>query len=205
MDVGAGSAQLRYDSEAVGCQTLDSDFAATIDQQPVYGVDRGRLTWNGFSGERLCAFPLIAFNVPPRLGGVAVLEATAGGERIAAEVKGMGQSIDWTVVPAGGQVHPGDRVQIQLGAMFERVSWSGTGTALVRDAGSATADFAVAAPSPTGVMDVTLPASLPPGLTELRIIGLTTPEITRCEGAPSCRWGSGAMSLVLDAFVQVSP
>jgi hypothetical protein len=54
-------------------------------------------------------------------------------------------------------------------------------------------------------MDVTLPASLPPGLTELRIIGLTTPEITRCEGAPSCRWGSGAMSLVLDAFVQVSP
>lgn len=197
------SAALQYDDAREGCHVLPADFSATVDGEAVE-VYRGGGYYGFWDAKHHCNWPSFLFDRPATLQQTTVVEMSCGGDHLLAELGQVGRSLGGQLVLAqGAQVHVGQAVRIALEAGFDRMEWSGAGEAFVEGAGQP-ATLTVAPPSPDGMLDVQLPATLPPGRTHVRIHPTNPPAILRCEGTDTCQWDDGVkLSVLLDVAFDV--
>src|SRR5262245_65678367 len=83
-------ADLIYDHQSRGCQTLDSDFTTLVNgvvSQPQVN-DRG-----GWEIHNPCSPPGFYFSRPLTLTDLAVVEMRSGPDRLVAEVEFLGQAL----------------------------------------------------------------------------------------------------------------
>ncbi len=195
---------LAYNDGVQGCQKLDDDFTATANGAETKTFPGGS---NLFSGFR-CSPPEIQFGPPRTPADGVTLEISSGEDRVIATVEGLGQIIDGSLLGApGALVHPGDPIRVALGPGFDRVRWPPFSSLVaVEQSGQVGTEIDVASPSASGVIDVQLPAALPPGRAHLEMSWDNLPTFPRCEGAGGCTWFTGRVVIVsLDLAFDVSP
>jgi len=192
-------ASFDYDSQRMGCQSLGDDVSAVANGSPAIivrgGADSARFGATG------CLFPALQFTRPLLVSESIFLIADAGPDQLTVQVDGAGSRLTGApLVTPGEVIHVGQRIQLKLGAGFERVQWPAFGGVYLEGQGGPTT-VDLAPPSAGGVLDVQLPSTLPPGEQHVLVNLEVTPTFTLCDGPTrGCRWDS---SLVLQATMDV--
>jgi hypothetical protein len=200
-----GSGMLDYNTTQMGCQTMDGDFAVTVNGVEAEVVRGGKPPFSVLGIGASCLPPLFNFAVPDATSEHMVVRVTAADQEVTAEIEHVEVVLTGTPILSPGQVvHVGDRVQIQLGGRFDLVQLAPASA--TQSVGNMSNGILMTDPSADGVFEAQLSDRLPPGQTRLAFAATVEPTITSCGAPGGCHWFHGfELSRRLEVTLEVAP